>query len=31
VARRWGWASLSQFNLAYRRRFGKLPGRAPVN
>ena len=31
VARRWGWASLSQFSLAYRRRFGKLPGRAPVN
>jgi AraC-like DNA-binding protein len=27
VARRWGWASLSQFNLAYLRRFGLLPGR----
>lgn len=25
VARRWGWASFSQFSLAYRRRFGKLP------
>jgi transcriptional regulator GlxA family with amidase domain len=25
VARRWGWASLSQFNLAYQRRFGILP------
>jgi AraC-like DNA-binding protein len=28
VARRWGWASLCQFNLAYLRRFGKLPGLA---
>jgi AraC-like DNA-binding protein len=28
AARRWGWASLSQFNLAYLRRFGKLAGRA---
>jgi AraC-like DNA-binding protein len=27
VARRWGWASVSQFNLAYLRRFGLLPGR----
>jgi AraC-like DNA-binding protein len=31
VARRWGWASLSQFNIAYLRRFGKLPSRAPQN
>lgn len=28
VARRWGWASLSQFNRAYLRRFGKRPGLA---
>jgi AraC-like DNA-binding protein len=31
VARRWGWASLSQFTVAYLRRFGNLPGRAPQN
>jgi AraC-like DNA-binding protein len=31
VARRWGWASLSQFNLAYLRRFGLLPGRTLRN
>ncbi len=26
VSRRWGWVSLSQFNRACLRRFGKLPG-----
>lgn len=31
VARRWGWASLSQFNLAYLRRFGILPERTLRN
>jgi AraC-like DNA-binding protein len=27
VARRWGWTSPRQFEAAYRRRFGELPGR----
>ncbi len=27
VARRWGWASPSQFTAAYQRRFGETPGR----
>jgi AraC-like DNA-binding protein len=27
VARRWGWASLSQFGAAYQRRFGEPPSR----
>jgi transcriptional regulator GlxA family with amidase domain len=31
VARRWGWGSLIQFNLAYRRRFGRPPGGTAQN
>jgi transcriptional regulator GlxA family with amidase domain len=27
VARRWGWTSLSQFEVAYQRRFGEPPSR----
>jgi len=27
VARRWGWASPSQFAAAYQRRFGETPSR----